>query len=291
MERKYRGNSSSGDCKGNGRTVLTTCYLCGQLVEGSTSSRDHVIPRALRGKGQPKVRGYDDSGVLLTHPECNNRFGDETYVCKAMHLLEALHNSNTTLARTAPGELKGQVLALNEEKLAEFSPRDLRFFGIHDARNDSIASFDKPEYYANKPRTDFRKTVICPTLSVLTKSAAVLLVSRHLRDLPRKWNVVCVPYQGDTTRAELSFLFGETKPFAKNIRVSAKQFEASSWFVIYATGTVLALFFFLMEDDCHLVADIQKLFPDQECFRFDGETLMDLVGHDWPSIGLARSKG
>ena len=76
-----------------------TCYLCGQPVDSSESSADHVIPRTLRGKGPPKVRGFDYGGVLPTYPECNNRFGDETHVRKALQLLGALYDSNTTLAR------------------------------------------------------------------------------------------------------------------------------------------------------------------------------------------------
>ena len=289
--RKNRGNSSLGDCKGKERTTLTACYLCGQRVDGMISSRDHVIPQTLRDKLPPKVRGFDYGGVLPTHPECNNRFDDETYVRKAMQILGALHDSNTTLARPAPGKQEGHVLVLNEEKLTEFSLRDFRFFGIHDARNDLMASFDNPEYYADKPSANFRKTVTCTTLSVLTKSAAALLVKRYLPDLPRKWNVVCILYAGDAKKADLSFLFRETKPFTKEIRVSAKKFEDSSWFVSYVTSTALVLSFFLMENDCHLVADIQNKFSDMECFRFESETLMDLDGHDWPSIGHARSKG
>ena len=262
--------------------TTATCYLCGQPVDGSESSADHVIPRTLRGKGPPKVRGFDYGGVLPTHPECNNRFGDETHVRKALQLLGALYDSNITLVRTVPGKGNGRVLALNEEKLPGFGPRDFRFFGIHDARTDSVTSFEDPEYYADKPRADIRKTVMCTVLSVLTKSAAALLVSRRLDDLPNKWNVVCVPYVGDGTRAEMSSLFGETKPFAKDIQVTTKRFEANSWFALYATSTAFALFFFLMQDDCGLVTGILKRFDN--CVRFEGETLMELVGHDWPSV-------
>ena len=269
---------------------MTVCYLCGQLVDGSTSSEDHVILRTLRGKGPPKVRGFDYGGVLPTHPECNNRFGDETHVRKALQLLGALQDSNTTLVRPAPGNLNGLVLALNEEKLAGFGSRDFRFFGIHDAKKDSVASFDNPEYYADKPRSDFRKTVICTVLSVLTKSAAALLVSRHLDDLPSKWNIVCVPYAGDVTGADFSSFFGETKPFAEDIRVLRKRFAANSWTAIYATSTAMVWFFFLMDDDCNLVADIKERFPLEECVQFEGESLMELVGHDWPTVGHTRSR-
>ena len=140
--------------------TVTACYLCGQPVDGSTSSGDHVIPRTLRGKGPPKIPGFDYGGVLPTHPECNNRFGDETHVRKALQLLGALHDSNTTLIRPAPGNLKGHVLALNEQALAGLGPRDFQFFGIYDARKDSVASFDDPAYYAGN-RVLISKNVLC----------------------------------------------------------------------------------------------------------------------------------
>ena len=269
---------------------MTDCYLCGQPVDDSASSGDHVIPRTLFGKGQPKVNGFDYGGKLRTHPECNNRFGDETHVRKALQLLGALHDCNTTLVRPAPGNPKGRVLALNEEKLPGFGPRDFCFFGIHDARVDSLGSFDDPEYYADKPRANVRRTVLCTILSVLAKSAAALLVGRDLADLPSNWNSVCVPYAGDATGADLTPFFGETRPFAPDIRVWSKRFEASSWVSIYATGAAMVWFFFLMDDDCTLVEKIRERFPREECFQFQGRSLMDMVGHDWPRVGKARNR-
>ena len=268
---------------------MTVCYLCGRPVDDSVGSGDHVIPRTLLGKGPPKVKGYDYGGRLRTHPECNNRFVDETHVRKALQLLGALHDSSTTLVRPVPGGAKGCVIALNEEKLPGFGPRDFRFFGFHDARRDLVASFDDPEYYADKPRADVRKTVLCTTLSVLAKSAAALLASRYLADLPSKWNIVCVPQAGDATGADLSSFFGETRPFALDIRVWTKRFGASSWASIYATGTVMVWFFFLMDDDRNLVEGIRERFPREECLQFQGRSLMDLVGHDWPPVGEDRN--
>ena len=195
------------------------CYLCGEPVDDDAGSGDHVIPRVLLGDRPPKVKGFDYGGRVRAHLECNNRFGDETHVRKALQLLGALHDSRTTLTRPAPGRVKGHVLALNEATLPGFSRRDFRFFGIYDARNDSMARFDDLEYYTGKPRADLRKTVLCTSLSVLAKSAVALLVSRHLAELPGNWDIVCIPYTGDATEADLSSFFGEAKPFAPDIRV------------------------------------------------------------------------
>ena len=186
---------------------MTVCNLCGRPVDAAVSTGDHVILRTLLGKRVPKTKGFDYGGKLRTHAECNNRFGDETYVRKALQLWGALHDSSATFQRPAPGNPKARVLALNEEKLPGFRLRDLRFFGIHDARNDSTASFDDPEYYADKPQADLRRTMRCTALSVLAKSAAALLVKRYLADVPSSWDIVCVPRMGDVTRADLSSFF------------------------------------------------------------------------------------
>jgi len=106
-----------------------------------------------------------------------------------------------------PGNLNGRVLALNEENLPGFGARDFQFFGIHDARNDMVAGFDDPSYYADKLRGDVRKTMLCTTLSVLAKSAAAFLASLHLADSPNNWNILCVPYAGDATGADFSSFF------------------------------------------------------------------------------------
>ena len=246
---------------------------------------DHVIPRTLLGDRPPKVKGFDYGGRVRAHLECNNRFGDETYVRKALQLLGALHDSRTTLTRPAPGRVKGHVLALNEATLPGFSRRDFRFFGIYDARTDAMARFDDPEYYTGKPRADLRRTVLCTSLSVLAKSAAALLVSRHFAELPGNWDIVCIPYAGDATEADLSSFFGETKPFAPDVRAWTKKFEAASWVSIYVTGTVMAWFFFLMDEDRSLAEGIRKRFPGEPCLRFQGKSLMDLVRHDWSPEG------
>ena len=265
---------------------MTVCYLCNKPIDGSTHSKDHVIPKALSGKVQPKRKGFHYAGTLPTHPDCNNRFGDEVRVRQAMRLLGALYDPNTTLTQPAPGYLNGRVLALNEKKLVGFSRQDLRFFGIHDARKDSVASFADPEYLTDKPHFKIRK-VLCIVLSVLTKSAAAHLFSeRHLDidDIPSKWNVVCVPYAGDATGIDLSKFFGEPRLYQGDIRVWTKPFEGSSWVSIYATKSTMVFFFFLMSSDSNLVEGITQRFHLEDCLQFQGESLVELVGHDWPVV-------
>ncbi len=238
---------------------MEVCYLCNKPIDGSTHSKDHVIPKALTGKGQPKHKDTDYANVLPTHAECNNQFGDETYVGKAFLLWEILRRPNSTPFRPASGNRNGLFLPLNEKMLPGFRPRDFQFFGIHDARNDPVTCFDVPEHYADKPGADLRKTIRCTVLSVLTKSAAALLVKRHLDRKPSEWNVICVP-DAAGVRAELSTLFGETKPFARDIQVTPRPFESNSWALTYSVDSVTVLLFFLMSGDYGLAGGIREQF-------------------------------
>lgn len=176
------------------------------------------------------------------------------------------------------------MLALNEVKLPGFRPRDFRFSGIHDARNDSPEGFDDPAYYVGKPRTDFRRTVVCTSLTVLAKSAAALLVSRHLAELPDSWDIVCVCGVGDAIGADLAPMFRETRTFAPDVRISAKRFERCSWVSVYVTGSATVCFFFLSDSDRKLVEGIRERFAGVPCLRFQASSLTSLVGNDWPAV-------
>ena len=103
--------------------------------------------------------------------------------------------------------------------------------------------------------------------------------------------IVCVPYAGDATEADLSSFFGGTKPFAPDIRVWTKKFEAGSWVSIYVTGSAMAWFVFLMDEDRSLVQRIRERFPCELCLRFQGNSLMDLVGHENGGDKLVHGSG
>ena len=79
-------------------------------------------------------------------------------------------------------------------------------------------------------------------------------------------------------------MFGETRPFAPDVRVGTKTFGRCSWVSIYITGNAMACSFFLIDDDRKLVEGIRERFPGESCLRFQGTSLMDLVGHDWPAV-------
>ena len=52
--------------------MASTCYLCGELIQETDESADHVVPKALLERTQPKVKGFAYAGILPTHSRCNN---------------------------------------------------------------------------------------------------------------------------------------------------------------------------------------------------------------------------
>ena len=260
---------------------MPICYLCGQPVDSSLRTGDHAIPRTLLDNKKPKVRGFDYGGKLDTHAECNNRFGEETFVRKALDLLGALHDPDTTLKRSLPNNPSIRFLALNAEKLPRFGKRDFLFFCIHDAKGDDVASFSDRGYFENKPRVDPVKRPLFTALSVLAKSAAALLAGRKLETLPCRWNIVAIPYVDDFTQADFATVFGDTKPFGPGVRVWTKEVEPDLWLSLYVTRTAMVYFFFILDDESKAIEAIRSKFQDAQCFQFQGSSLMYLVGYNW----------
>ncbi len=76
---------------------------------------------------------------------------------------------------------------------------------------------------------------------------------------------------------------------APNVRVWRKRSEGRSWVSVYVTGTAMACFFFLSDGNRKLVEGIRGRLPGVPCLRFQGTSLMDLVGHDWPAVETGGS--
>ena len=261
---------------------LPICYLCGLSVEKSQRSRDHVVPRTLLDHRGPKVCGFDYAGKLDTHAKCNNRFGGETYVQKAIDLLGALYDPDTTLKRRVGNDRPIRFLALRSSKLPDFTKVDLQFFGIHDARLDDVASFSHREYFENKRPVNPFKRALFPTLSVLGKSAAALLVKKELKSLPKSWNIIAFPYAGNFSQLDLTKILGNTKPFGTDVKIWIKQFEFKSWVVLYVIKTTMVWFFFVMSDRFPEIKTLRrKLLGAPQGFQFQGNCLMELVDYEW----------
>ena len=261
---------------------LDVCYLCGKPVTDGQPSGDHAVPRVLlRGK-QPKVRGFDYGGTLPTHSTCNNRFGDERYVLRALDLLAAFHDPNTVLNHTVPGNPPVRFAAINSAKLPEFTQADLRFFKINDARNDGTGGQRVRPAVPGNPR----RLALFVALAVLAKSAAALLLARHhLRAVPEDWSIVAIPHAGDATSVDFSDVFGDQRPFAPGVKVLMGSFDPAPALALYVTDK--AMVYFLIRD-AHMPSSIEstvvRMFQAADCLRYSGNSLMHLMDHHWHPV-------
>jgi hypothetical protein len=259
------------------------CYLCGAEILPGETSEDHVVPKQLIKRPQPKVKGFDYAGVLPTHDTCNNRFGPEVYSQKALILIRALHDDNCFLKRQHRDNPEIQIMALNSDCFPGFTERDLEFFKFIDVRENDYEDWSKPAFFQGKSKTNAKKNALYTALAVLSKSAAALLLSRSLPSLPSYWRVVAIPYIGASS-VDLDELLGDTKPFEIGIKAWVRQMENSDWFVIYKADDTLVYLLFWFSGDESVLSGLMNIFDDAERLLFEGETLNQLINHEWVQV-------
>lgn len=259
------------------------CYLCGLPVD-QAGTGDHAVPKLLISRAQPKAKGFDYGGKLVTHAECNNRFGPEVYCAKALRLIELLHDPKCVSKFQHKADPSIRMMALNSECFREFSKRDLAFFKFIDVRNKTVDEFSAPSFFANKQKTVPIRDALFVALSVLTKSAAALLVARHLLEQPASWNVLAIPYTGATEAHDFDEIFGDTKPFDVGVKVWLRRFESGDWFALYRARNVLIFFLFRLSPSAENWKGMLERFPEAERLSFSGPRLTDLIGYEWKRI-------
>ena len=178
-------------------------------------------------------------------------------------------------------------MALNSACLKEFTKRDLVFFKFIDVRQKSVADFSTPSFFSDKPKTLPIRDALFVALSVLTKSAAALLVARHLQVPPPSWNVLAIPYTGATEAHDFDAIFGSTKPFDVGVKVWLRRFESGDWFALYRARSVLIFFLFRLSPSAENWNGMVERFPDAEKLAFTGARLMDLIGYRWQKVEMS----
>ena len=259
------------------------CYLCGKQIAADASD-DHVVPKQFVKRAQPKVKGFDYGGVLPSHAECNNEFGAERVSQKALALIRVLHDENCFLKRQHRDNPNVTVLAINSECLPDFTEQDLAFFKFIDVREKDYAEFSKPSFFQNKPKTNALQQALYIALAVLAKSAAALLVSRHLKAVPPQWRIVAVPYFGKDNAVDFDQLLGNTKPFDVGLKIWIRRMEKGDWFAIYKARDVVLYLLFWFSGDSGQLDGIARIFSDADRFLFEGSRLMDLVAYQWKKV-------
>lgn len=264
--------------------MVQICYLCGLPIDSASASGDHAVPKVLIARKQPKVKGFDYGGVLPTHPECNNQFGPEAYCAKALDLIAVLYDENCVSAYQHKDDPSIQVMALKSECLENFARRDLEFFKFIDVRGNDISEISDLSFFPGKPRTNPWRDSLFIALAVLTKSAAALLVSRYLRELPSRWRVLAIPYSGAAEAFDIDDLLGDTKPFDTGVKVWIRPFDSSNWFVLYRAQSLLVFFLFAFSSSDTIWNGMVERFPDAGHLSFSGNRLTELIGYQWQMV-------
>ena len=258
-----------------------TCYLCNRPIEHNENSDDHIVPKTLINRKQPRVKGYDYAGKLPSHRECNNQFGPETYASKALDLIAALHDPKSWFKYPHPANPSLLMMAVKSTALPNFTPRDLQFFKIIDAQTKSKAEIYDLALLDGREPTNPTKLATHTALSVLTKSAAALLISRHLRITPPSWDILAIPYVGEADAVDLDDVFGSTIPFDREVKVWIDHLETEDYLVVYRAKRVIVYFLFRFSVHSAAWNKMLSRFKGGSRLRFQGTTLNELVNYPW----------
>jgi hypothetical protein len=226
------------------------------------------------------MKDYDYGGVLPTHPDCNNRFGPETYVARALEFLAALAEPDCMLERQHRDNPSIKILALNSAFLPNFEEGDLRFFKMLDVRNVDEDTWSAPEFFEGKERTNPVMKALFVTFSVLAKSAAAVLYKRHRISIPDCWRIHAFAYTGADPASLLGDIFGPMKPFDDGLLLYVHKLEDGNFLVVYkARGTLMYFLFALVESP--RTAAVLGQFPEPDQFYFEGANLNALQTTGW----------
>ena len=251
------------------------CYLCGNQISGKVSN-DHVYPKTMMNRKQPKMKGYEYAGTLPTHPECNNRFGDEKMCKKALRVLEYLNDPGKILINSAL-----ESIAIDSTYFPDFNKKDREFFGWIDARKSSIDEINDPSFYQDKQKVNPIKKSINTSLSVIAKSSAAYLISKYNVSLPKYWKILFVTYYGEIPDLELDKKFGKSKPFDDGVNNWVVKFENGDYFIIFKCGKIITYCLFLMSNDMLYYEIMRRRFSQQDKVFYIDSNLMALNGYDW----------
>lgn len=262
--------------------MVETCYLCGkEITEGEINSNDHAVPRQLISRKQPKAKGFDYGGFLPTHEKCNNEFGPETYCDKALKLIAVLHDENCVSQFQHKENSSISMMAIKSDCLKEFTHRDITFFKFIDVRENSVADFSMPAFFSEKPKISPLRDALFTALAVLAKSAAALLVARHIREVPPRWRVLAIPYSGANDTTDFDEIFGDTQPFDVGVKVWLRRFGSDDWFALYRAQNILVFFLFGFSEADIIWNGMIERFQNADCLFFESEYLNALIDYQW----------
>ena len=209
------------------------CYLCGQPIVEGQASGDHVVPQQMISRRQPRARGYDYAGKIDTHETCNNRFGPEGYLRTAVDILSILLDQNAHLEFQHAANPDVRVMVLDVSRLDYLSDPDKAFFKLIDGRELPVGSMPPIEFFTDKERTNPTRDALHVALSVVTKSAAALLVTRYLDAVPKHWRVFATAYWDEAEAFDIDGVAGKAVPFDDGVKAWIERAGEDAWQVAY----------------------------------------------------------
>ena len=279
------------------------CYLCGSEIKADEEqSKDHVFQQQFLKRSQPKTKGYRYAGKLITHLECNEKFGeagsDSEVLCKkALSLIWILWNSQEFVNRTDPNV---RIIAIdslqNQDILMTLSLKDNEFFGIDDFTHFPEPFKLDPNYLKRKPATDPYKKPIEVSLSVLTKSATAFLVRWYDVHPSTFGNILVIPlfFHSESENVKWEPVFGEGMILEDGIKIWIKRWSNNDRIVIYQMDLMTIIFNFRISPGSASSGFYEKTwikrFDFAQRFIFKSNQLIDLVGYEW-SKHLINQRG
>ena len=254
------------------------CYLCGEEIVGETPSGDHSVPQQFIKRKQPKAKGFDYGGKLPTHAKCNNHFGPEIMCSKALQVLAAWKHKIYTNVEN----LNISIQVFKKEEIQTFTKKDLDFFGLVDTTNIDYDDWAHDNnFFKDKRRIIPLERPLNTALSVLTKSAAALLIKRFNISPKSYWNVLCIPYQVPNS-INLDSIFGNTKPFEIGVKIWIKKFDNNlDYIACYKNEKVFSIIVFSFSQDKKYLKYCSNEFQEAERLLFESPKLIDLVNYNW----------
>lgn len=129
------------------------------------------------------------------------------------------------------------------------------------------------------------------SLAVLTKSAAALLVARHLCKIPPRWRVLAIPYSGATEAADFDEILGNTQPFDVGVKIWLRRFDSGDWFALYRAQNILVFFLFRFSETATIWNGMIERFQNTGCLSFEGEHLNALINYQWRKVQQRHQHG
>lgn len=266
------------------------CYLCGNEIFESDDSEDHSFPKTLLKRERPKAKGYDYGGKLPAHGACNNTFGPERMVRKAIELLQILNNPNaySTFQNVKHPDIN--IMVIDSSFLSGLSKQEREFFKIKDVRNEEYSDWTNPEELRRHEKINPFMIPWNTALSVMAKSAAAILVKRY--NIPSNntpWRILAILNYTDDTNIDLSDQFGKAKPFDEGIELYIKILEKSrDYFVVFRYESLIIYLFFAFEIGYQNIRRTKSIFSNQNLLLFEKDTLLELRDFNWIEHDISK---